>query len=680
VLAFQVLGPLEAVADDRRLALGPPQQRAVLAALVLRAGHVVGADALVDAVWAGRPPASAGNLVQGYITRLRGLLEPQRRQGGVPRVLVTRPPGYLLAVTPDQVDARRFERLVEAARPAWPARPGEVATQLREALRLWRGPVLADLADFDVGRAERVRLEKLRRAVLDERIDADLALGRHAELVAELEALVAEDPLRERTWGQLMVALYGAGRQADALRAYEAARRNVTKELGLDLGPELQTLERAILRQDPVLQPSRRPLPSARTHNLPVALTGFVGRERELTEVRQLVRERRLVTLTGAGGSGKTRLALQAAAAMVDDFDDRVWLVDLASVTDPALVTAAVAAVLGVRDESGRGWIDAVCEYLRRAHALIVLDNCEHVLGPCADLVDALLGACAGVRVLATSREALALPGEVGWPVPPLAEAEAVRLFADRAPEGFVLSAQTAPVVAQICGRLDGMPLAIELAAALARALSVHEIVGRLDDRFRLLGQPHRGAPVRHRTLRAVVDWSYALLREPERVLFARLSVFAGGFDLAAAEAVGETGDDTVSLLARLVDKSLVLREEGGGGLVRYRLVETLRQYGYERLQERGEADLVCRRHAAYYAGLAEQAAPALFLGPDNGPAATAWLDRLDEERANLNTAVTWAFNAGHAALGVAIVQAVWVLWVLRGPTGEGQEVVETAL
>ncbi|MGH8934590.1 MAG: BTAD domain-containing putative transcriptional regulator [Egibacteraceae bacterium] len=676
-LAFQVLGPLEVVAGDRLLPLGPPQQRMVLASLVLRAGEVVSVDALVDAVWGPRPPESAGNLVQGYVARLRVLLEPSRQRGQSPTVLLTRPPGYVLAVSPDQVDARRFERMVEAARRSWPARPETVATGLREALGLWRGEVLADLGDLDVARGERLRLEELRRTALDERIDADLARGRHAELVGELEALVAEDRLRERTWGQLMVALYRAGRQADALATYEAARRVLAEELGLDPGPQLQALEQAVLRQDPALQPPR-PSPRAVRDNLPAALTSFVGREHELAEVTRLLDKSRLVTLTGVGGSGKTRLALEAAATVAGDFADGVWMVDLIPVADSTLVAAALATALDVREEPSRPWIDSLCEYLRPAETLIVLDNCEHVIDGCAALAGALVRACPGVRVLATSREALAIDGEIAWPVPPMAEPDAVRLFTDRSTARFAPNSGTDPAVTQICRRLDGIPLAIELAAARTRSLSAHEIAVRLDRRFRLLGQPSRGVATRHRTLRAMVDWSYELLSEQERVLFARLSVFAGGFGLAAAEAVGDLGESSVDLLARLVDKSLVLRDGDVFGLARYRLLETLREYGQERLDERGEVDLTRRRHAAYYARWVEQAAPVIF-GPAGDPS-IGWGDRIYEERANLLAAVTWAFDTGEPAFGVTIIHASWLLGLLRGTTSEGRALAETAL
>jgi predicted ATPase/DNA-binding SARP family transcriptional activator len=710
---FRVLGPLEVVAGGRSVPLGSPAQRALLAVLILRAGEVVAVDTLIDALWGDRPPESAANLIQVYVARLRAALEPGRRRGERPRLLVTRAPGYILAVPAEQIDARRFELLVTQARQAVPQ---VAAVTLREALALWRGPLLADLPDRGFARAEGIRLEGLRRAALDARLEADLALGGHAALIPELEALVAADPLRERFWGQLMVALCRAGHPARALAAYETARTMLANELGLDPSPELQQLAAAILRQDASLEPAPQPMTFV-NGNLPVPLTSFVGRAEELAHVQRLVARSRLVTVVGVGGAGKTRLALQAAAAVAGEFRDGVWLVDLAPVTDPARVPSALAGVLEVRDEPGRSLTTTLSDYLRGAQALVVLDNCEHLVEACAELAAALLGTCPAVRVLATSREVLAVPGEAVWSLPPLSESEAVTLFSDRAAavDSFRLSSQTAPFVVQICRHLDGIPLAIELAAARLQALPVHEIAERLDDRFRLLSHMTQGTPARHRTLRGTVDWSYDLLCEPERALFDRLSVFAGGFTLDGVEAVGGLGADTVGVLAQLVDKSFVLRMQAHAGelrmqahagelrmqahagelrtqghagelrtqarpgATRYRLLETLRQYGLERLAERGETDSVRRRHAAYALALAEQAMPAC-IGSTAGPDAPLWLDRLDAERANLRMVLAWAFDGGDVALGVRLTGVVWWLWLLRGPLGEGRQLIKTAL
>ncbi|MGH8932702.1 MAG: ATP-binding protein, partial [Egibacteraceae bacterium] len=553
------------------------------------------------------------------------------------------------------------------------------ATRLREALALWRGDVLADLPGYDFVEGEQARLAGLRQAALEARVDADLELGRHAELIPELEALVAADPLRERTWGQLMVALYRAGRQARALAAYETVRRTLAEELGLDPGPELQRIERAILRQDSALQPATGSV-AASLGNLPAPLTNFIGRGEEIAQLQQLMASSRLVTMVGAGGTGKTRLALQTAAELTAEFSDGVWLVDLAPVRDPARVPLALAASLKVRDEPGLPMIDTLADYLRHAQVLIVLDNCEHLVEACAELAAALLRACPGVRVLATSQEALAVPGEVAWLLPPLSAASALALFADRAASaGFRPSRDTEPYVAQICRHLDGIPLAIELAAARLKTLSVRQIAERLDDRFQLLSQVTRGAPARHRTLSAMVNWSYDLLGERERMLFDRLSVFAGGFTLDAIEAVGTLGDDTVDVLGRLVDKSFVLRADGGSGLARYRLLETLRQYGHQRLEQRGEMDEVRSRHAAYYLALAEETAPHL-VGQAAGPDSGVWLDRLDAERANLRAALAWAFDGGDVTAGLRTTLAGWWLWNLRGPYGEGRQLIQAAL
>ncbi|MGH8910086.1 MAG: BTAD domain-containing putative transcriptional regulator [Egibacteraceae bacterium] len=675
---FYVLGPLEVVAGGAALPLGSPAQRALLALLILRAGETVAIDTLIDALWDDRPPESAANLIQVYVARLRAVLEPDRRRGQPPRLLVTRAPGYALAVPPEQIDAHRFEQLTAQARHA---PPHIAAATLRHALALWRGPVLADLPDRRFAHSDRIRLEGLRAEAMDALIDADLALGRHAELIPRLEAAVAEDPLRERAWAQLILALYRTGQQARALRAYDTARGVLADELGLDPGPPLRDLHQAILRHDPALQLTPAP-PGPEAGNLPAPLTSFIGRRAELAHTRRLLGTSRLVTIIGPGGAGKTRLALQTAAATADEFRDGVWLVDLAPIRDAAGVALAVAAALGVRDQPARPITATLADYLHGAHTLLVLDNCEHLIDACADLAAALLAACPAVRILATSREALAVPGELAWPLPPLPEPEAVALFVDRAAavDGFQPSPEGAALAAQICQRLDGIPLAIELAAARLRTLSLGQIADRLDDRFRLLSQTTRGTSARQRTLQATVDWSYDLLSVQEQALFDRLSVFAASFTLDAAEAVAGPGVDTLGLLGRLVDKSLVARADTGEDTARYRLLETLRHYGQDRLAERGGTDQARHRHAAYYLDLAEQAAPILH-GPAADPTVPLWLDRLDADRAELRAALAWTFSGcGDPTGGVRLAVAAWVLWFVRGPFGEGRQLVETAL
>jgi predicted ATPase/transcriptional regulator with XRE-family HTH domain len=424
------------------------------------------------------------------------------------------------------------------------------------------------------------------------------------------------------------------------------------------------------------------------THNLPLQLTSFIGRERELAAVSQLLGTTRLLTLTGTGGTGKTRLALQVAAALLDRYPDGVWHADLAALADPADVPTAVASAMGVREEAGQPLQATLVAALRSRHLLLVLDNCEHLLDVCATLAQALLRGCPQVTVLATSREGLRLAGEIVWRVPSmalpddehlpppeaLAQVEAVRLFVERAlavQPDFAVAAQNAPVVAQVCRRLDGIPLALELAAARLRGLSIEQLAARLDQRFRLLTGGSRAALARQQTLQATVEWSYGLLSAAEQTLFTRLAIFSGGFALDAAEAVCAGGqiatEEVLDLLLRLVDKSLVVAEGSAGDIERYRLLETLRQYGRERLLAAGETEDLHARHAAYYRALAEEAEPALF-----GPQQAAWLDRLEAEHVSLRQALRWAYEAEAAREGLRLAGALYRYWNNRGYLGEG--------
>jgi non-specific serine/threonine protein kinase len=431
--------------------------------------------------------------------------------------------------------------------------------------------------------------------------------------------------------------------------------------------------------------------------NLPTQLTHFIGREQDVAKVRHLLAANRLVTLTGAGGCGKTRLALEVAPKVLADYSDGVWLTELAPLADPALVPNTVAAALGFT-LSGERAREVLTEYLRGKHLLLVLDNCEHLIGACAELVEALLRACPHLRVLATSREALRVPGEVIWRVPSLAAAESARLFTERAQSaapGLTLTDRNTPLVAKVCERLDGIPLAIELAAARIRSLPVEQIAARLDDRFRLLTGGARPALPRQQTLRGSIDWSYDLLSEPERLLLGRLAAFAGGWALEAAEAVGagagvEPGD-VLDLLTRLVDKSLVAVQEGEGGEVtRYGLHETIRQYAAEKLAERGEAAEARRRHARFYLGFVQANAPPVMRRTGSpvqipfGAGVVPWLRRLDPERGNLRAALAWGLREAHEPRDVdaGIQLALWLseLWRVHGPRSEGGAWLERAL
>jgi predicted ATPase/DNA-binding SARP family transcriptional activator len=613
------------------------------------------------------------------VSELRAALRPGRpdRDAG----LLTRTGGYLLRVAAGALDADAFERLAAAGERARAA--GDHArgrAHLGAALALWQGPALAEFADEPFARIEAARLEELRLRALEGRLACDLALGRASELVAELEALVAAHPLRERFWWQLMVALYRSGRQGEALRAYQDARRLLADQLGVDPGADLQRLQAAILRHDQELDP-----PGARTSpgNLPAPLTGFVGRQRDLAEIRTLMRSDRLVTLTGVGGAGKSRLAVEVAAASRPDFPDGTWLVELAALTQPGLVPSAAAAALGVSEHPRRPLVDVLADRLAGAEALLVLDNCEHVVDEAAEVADRLLHGCAGLRILATSRERLGLTGErlrpvAGLAVPPAGAAdaatvglaEAVRLLVQRAAAvqpGFALSDATAAAVARICQRLDGLPLALELAAAGVNAFGVGQIAARLDDRLELLTRGSRTALPRHQTLRAVVDWSYQTLDLPQRRLFDRLSVFVGGFTLEAAEAVGG-GDRVPELLASLVDKSLLATEEPAALAPRYRMLETLRAYGLERLAESGAAAQQRDRHAAYMLDLVRSARREL-----RGARQPVWLRRLEAEHGNLRAALEWSIERGDAGTAVRLAGSLYPLWDRHGHYREGR-------
>jgi predicted ATPase/DNA-binding SARP family transcriptional activator len=673
---FRVLGPLEVVVNGERAGLSAGAERALVELHLLNAGRVISASSLVDALWGENPPANAANALQGRISRLRRALVAV----GLPETLVvTRRPGYMLDVDPDHVDAHRFARLVgEARRLTDQGRSAEARRLYDEALGLWPGDAAPEFGAHDWGRGEASRLTELRLAAIEERIDLDLAAGRHKDVAAELEALTARLPLRERLHGQLMLALYRSGRQADALAAYQRLRQTLGDELGLDPSAELRALEQAILRQEPQLQAPARAVAAtgaANPHNLPGRLTSFIGRRDELSEVRRLVAGHRLVTLTGPGGSGKTSLAIQAAAAITDVYDG-VWLVRLAGLEDAVRVPRAVADTLRIPDDAGTAE-EQLVRYLGDRESLLVLDNCEHLVDACAALAEHLLVACPRLRLLATSREPLAVPGEIQLAVPPLPTPppdtsdedlptyDAVQLFVERARAGvpaFTLDASSAPHVGHVCRQLDGIPLAIELAAARTKTLPVADIAARLDDRFRLLSTGPRTAEVRQRTLRATVDWSHQLLPERERVLFRRLSVFRGGWGLDAAEQICSDADiatsEILELLTNLIDRSLVVADHRHGA--RFRMLETLRQYGRERLADAGEAQRLATAHAAYFTEVAERGEPKL-RGPDQG----RWLRWLAHERDNLRAALAWCLDSAESNpdLGLRLIAALGWFW-----------------
>ena len=682
-LTFHILGPLVVRRDGEELHIGGPRPRAVLAHLVLRAGRVMSADELLEEVWHGDVPTTGTGPLRTYISQLRRLLHTGP-PGSATSALVRRPSGYLLDIASDQVDATRFERRFAEARAAVAATaPSRALAHLDAALALWRGPALVDLAGVGLA-AETGRLDQLRLSAQELQAELQLATGQHAHATAELAVLARAHPTREHLWALLMTALYRSGRQSEALRCYQDARAELIGQVGVEPGAELRALESAILRQDPALDwrpGADRTAPGGRArgaeagagrgrsgadgggrHNLPHHLTSFLGRAAERSAAGRALGKGRLVSLCGPAGCGKTRLAVVVAEDLLDVFPAGVWFVDLSAVADPAHVPRAISASLGADSDEPHP-LDHLCRVIGDDEMLVVLDNCEHVVEAAAEVAEAVLGRCPSARILATSREellvgpetvlrigALALPepGAAGQSTEAILRSDAVQLFIERgraALADFDPTPGTLEVIAGICRRLDGIPLAIELAAALVGSLPLGEISDRLDDRFRLLGAPaRRGVTPRQRTLGAALDWSFDLLDRPERELFVRLGVFMGDFTLSAAESVA-AGDDPMAVvrgLSHLVTKSMVTCVAGGDGANRYRLLETVRQYARERLDQDELASEVRRRHARHYADFVVEAERHV-----HGPAASAWLARVVSELPNLRVALAWAFSAG---------------------------------
>jgi predicted ATPase/DNA-binding SARP family transcriptional activator len=611
-MRFGILGSLEVVRDGNPVAVTAPMQRAVLAALLLRPGRVVAAEELIEQLWGDRPPRTARVTLQTYVLRLR------RTLGGLSpdSVIATAAPGYLVRVDPEQVDLHRFDRLVARARDLRKqGGTGPAADALDEALRLWRGRPLADVGAEHLRRTEAPSLEERRMRALEEWLDLGLELGRHAELLDELTGLVAAHPLSERLRGHLLTALYRSGRPGDALRAYRDAREALVRELGIEPGPELQALHAAMLSRDPALEPRpHRPAhplrsPAARGCPAPAQrstgpLTRFVGRTEETRQLRGLLGDARLVTVTGPAGCGKSRLVRHALA----ELPGRPHHAELARLATADGLPRLVATALGVPVESGRSAVVGIAERLRDRPALLVLDDCEHLVGACAELAVELLDRCPAMRILATSREPLAIRTEHVLRLRPLPDHDATALFIDRARAarpGFAVTPALSPRVREVVRRLGGLPLALELAAARLGALPMEEVRASLDDQLGLLAGGDRTGRPEHRSLRAAVRRSDELLEPAERRLFHVVSVFAGGFTTGAAAAVhaaaGGDGADVPELLGGLATKSVVLVEPAADR-VRYRLPEPLRQFARQRLRGYDVEARCLDRHAGWYA------------------------------------------------------------------------------
>ena len=676
-----MLGPLEVELSGQRVRFEGAKQRKLFMALALRAPDAISADELVTVLWGDHPPAGAPQALQKQISRLR-------RRLGEESPVSYRPAGYALEIDPRTIDARRFENLLEDARLALGREhPEEAAANLRAALALWRGEALADHRFDEFAQREIARLEELRVEAIEERLAAELACGRDADLVGELHALVAEHPLRERLRAQLMVALYRTGRQADALEVMREGRRLMVDELGIEPGPELRQLERMILAQDPKLSAERRV--SALAAPLPALPNQTIGRGGELAEISELVAdsEVRLVTLVGPGGVGKTRLALEAGRTVSERFPGGVAYVNLEGAEDAAVLVPEAASALGVVAATAAELGEQLGQATRGAPALLVLDGFERFLDD-AELVGQLLAAVANVTVLATSRAALRLSAEHVYRVQPLAAPNAAALFVARAKaaraDGEIDDDRA--IVDAVCARLDGLPLAIELAADRARLLPLPALLARLEHRLELLTGGPRDLPTRQRSLRATLEWSWEALEELERVLLGRLTVFEGGASLEAAEAVCDADGVLVpgveALLVSLLDKTSLLRTDAGhDAQPRFGMLDTVREFAAERVAEREDLGPLQDRHARYFLDYCERAAEQAARTDRR-----EWLDRLAQERGNIRLAIERLLQTGATdeALRIAIAFAQALPWnahahEVRGWLAEALDACEAA-
>ncbi|MEV6693445.1 BTAD domain-containing putative transcriptional regulator [Micromonospora sp. NPDC051196] len=668
---FGVLGPLIASVDDHPVNLGGPRQRKVLGCLVAARGRIVSVERLMAQVWDDTVPPTPATLF-GYIAGLRRALEPRRAARTPAQVLVREGPGYALRAPAAAVDAERFTALVmQGDRAASAADFSTAATALDEALGLWRGAAYADFVDADFAVAEIARLDALHVAAREQRLAVALSDGEHQRVLGDLEALVAEQPLRERGWELLALALYRTGRQGDALAVLRRAREQLIAELGVDPGPQLRRMEAAVLSQDVSLEmprPSavRTPVLAPLRSNIPAALSSFVGRQRELVVLRRALAEHRLVTLTGAGGVGKTRLVLEHCRTRTDV--DGPWLVELASLRDPTEVPRAVSDVLGLTGVATAGQL---AQRLVDREAVLVVDNAEHLVHGVADLARTVLGGCPGLRLLVTSRQPLGVPGEAVLELLPLPLTEAVELLVDRINTANLAVGAGEPdsaLAARVCRDLDGLPLAIELAAAQCRMLSLREIAFQLDDRLGLLTTGNGEDEDRHAAVRNAIGWSYQLLTGAEQALLRQLSVFDGGFDLDAARQVGAGPDlpEPVPALLGLARKSLVIADAATVPR-RYRMLELVREYAADLLTGAERAQALAR-HRRWLLGLVE-------TGEQRLPTAdgSQWLRRLSAERDNIRAALVSALAAGEDLTAARICGALAWFWYRTGQIAEGE-------
>ncbi len=664
MVEIRLLGPIEVFVDGEPVDVGGVKQRTVLAVLASRVGSSVSEDQLIHAVWGEDAPENAVRSLQTYVSNLRALLD-SGREGLIERVQG----GYRLNPELAAVDAHGFEETLAAEED-------RSVEELRKALGLWRGRPLGELADDEWAGGLVAHWERLHLQATGQLMSARMAEGQHAEVIDELEGLVAAHPLHEPFWRHLMLGLYRSGRQADALDAFRRVKAVLGEELGIEPGPDLQDLEEKILLQDPALAPSTRT-----PHNLPAERSQLIGREAEIDEVVRLLENSRMVTLTGAGGVGKTRLAQAVSRQLLDNYPDGIWFVDLAPLGEADLVMKRIAAVLDVEPPVLRSVEEVVVEAIEDQRMLFVLDNCEHLIDAAANAADSLLGV-ATVTVMATSRETLRVDGELAWRVPSLqtpreqadqeqiAANEAVQLFEERAravEPAFRLDASNITAVGSVCRHLDGIPLAIELAAARTSTLTARQLEERLDQRFAVLAGGSRTALPRHRTLEAAIEWSYELLSDDEQDLFNRLSVFAGPFDIEAAVNLSHTDEHrTVHLLESLVSKSLLIPQLYEAGR-RFRMLETLRQYGVGRMESAGLLNEGLDDLLEWAYSLALRVSSKL-MSPDQ----VAVVKQLDLDINSIRSAMSWALQSEQFNPGLETAAAISRYWYLRALSAEG--------
>jgi predicted ATPase/DNA-binding SARP family transcriptional activator len=694
-MRYEILGGLRVLRGEAPVELGGPMAHRLLAALLVDAPRAVERDLLVERLWGTRPPATARTALQVHVSHLRRALEPDQR-GRACSEVQTAGGGYALSVDRARIDADHFESLTHDAEDLAVADPERALGAVESARALWRGRPWGVLADEPWLRGDVARLEELRRRVDELWADVELALGRHELIVDALARAVEEEPLREHRWEQLMLAQYRCGRQAEALRTFQDARRMLSQELGIEPSRPLRGLEHAVLVQDSSLDAPPRSIPERARHNLPAALTTLVGRDQDLVTTQKVLDESRLVTITGTGGCGKTRVALGVGETLVDRYDHGVWFVDLAAASNGELVAAQIASALGLREgdeHEARGPMALLKTYLRDRELLLVLDNCEHVAAEVATVVRSLLTSCPHLRVLVTSRVAIGVVGEAIQALSPLdtpavdatledvVSASAVQLFLHRASDADA-SYDQAPeqlrATGELCRFLDGVPLAIELAAMWTPTLAPSEILERLGNRLALVATDDR-LPQRHQALRTTIDWSYALLAETERQAFRRLSVFPAGFTLAGAGVViaGDDGatDAVIGTVARLVGSSLV-RTDHRSVPQRYRMLEAVREHAAEQLRTSGEEDETRTRQLDYYVGLARNVCRDEFFGPP----VPETMAVLDGEHDTMRETLERLLVSQDGERATRLAGAMGTYWFERGHWGEGQRWLTRAL